>query len=131
DRTVPKHYWSGVIESKTVIRVRVSEQNRSNMLQPDSEGLLAKIGGGIDQDIAVLVLDKHRSPEPLIARVIRYAGGAFATYGWNANRCAGSEKSNPHCLLLIATNCMRKSARMFSSRLSSSGVRLPRVFVCS
>src|SRR6266404_3632185 len=129
NRAVAKHDRPRVVQPETVIGVRVREQNRGQMLEAYAKCLLAKVRRGIDEDVLTPMFDQHRGAEPVVARVIRQTGVAFAADGRNADGCARAEKGDPHCLLESATNCIRRSASMFSSRLSSSAVRLPRVLL--
>src|SRR5262249_21996067 len=78
DRAAPEHQRSRVVQTKTMIGVRVSEQNRIELLEADPQGLLAKIGGSIYQDIVASMLDQHRRAQSFVPEILGQTGLAVA-----------------------------------------------------
>src|SRR5262249_5756835 len=129
DGPIAKHYGPRVVQPKTMIGMRMGEEDCGYMLEPDAKRLLAKIRRSVYENILAVVFDQDRSTETLIARVIRQTGVALAAHRRDADRCARAQKTDLHRARETATNCIRRSASMFSRRTSSSRVRLPLVFV--
>src|SRR5258708_6312873 len=126
---MPKHQRQRVVKAKRMVGVRVREQDCAQVIESDAQGLGAKVRRGVDKDLVAPMLDQDRGAQALVAWVLRETCFALAPHHRNADRGAGSQKADLHLLEDIATNCIRRSVRMLSSRFASSGVRFPRVLV--
>src|SRR5262249_15291665 len=78
NRAGSEHERPGIVQAKTVIGVRVGEQNCVQLLEPNSEGLLSEIGGRINQDVVSAVLNQNRCAETLVSGVLRQTGRTLA-----------------------------------------------------
>src|SRR5262245_43775675 len=68
-----------IVESKDVIRVRVSEEHRIDACNAVGQHLLSKIDRGVDEDAGMSGdIDVNGRAQSAIARVGRTAGGAGA-----------------------------------------------------
>ena len=77
-RAMTKIQRSDIVEAEDVIGVTVSHQHSVEMLQPLSQGLLAKVSRGINDDGLAGVFDEDRYAQALITRIGRSAGLAIA-----------------------------------------------------
>src|SRR5437588_60796 len=77
----------------TVLRVgmAVRQQNRIETLQSNAEGLLTKVGRGVNHHVLAAAGDQHGGAQPLIARVARFADATRAPECGNAHGGARSK----------------------------------------
>src|SRR5258708_32484719 len=113
-----------------------------------SYGLLAEIGGRVDEDATSVVLHHHRWPGAAVVRVVRGAAAARAADSRHAHRRAAAQHGE-YCFhflipagwpppggragalamaLVISIQAMRNSKMTFWSNVCSRSVRLPLVF---
>ena len=76
--TVPEIQRTNIVEPKDVIDVTMGYQDRVEITDPSTQGLLAKVRGRIDQNRPSGVLDQHRNSEPFIPRILGPACLAIA-----------------------------------------------------
>ena len=85
-----------IVEPKNMIYVAMRYQNRIEMADLRTQGLLAKIYRGIDKDLFIAMLDQNRNPEPLVARIVGKARLTVAPDRGNAGGSACAEESKFH-----------------------------------
>ena len=95
--TLAKVERADVVETHDVIGVGMGKQDGVKVRDGGAEGLLSKIGRGVDEDRTAVVLDPDRGPQSLIARVGGSAYVAVAPDGGNANAGAGAKHGELQC----------------------------------
>src|SRR5437868_1202906 len=68
NRAVPEHQRAGIVQPETMIGMGMREEYGIELFQADAQGLLAKIGRCIDEQMAAIIFDEHRGAQPLVAR---------------------------------------------------------------
>src|SRR5689334_6651565 len=84
---------ANVVEAEDVIGVTVGDQNGVETFESEAQRLLAKIGGGIDEDGLARVFDDHRNAQTFVARIVRGTGLTLATNRRHAGRRSCTEES--------------------------------------
>ena len=79
-----------------MVGVGVGEQDRVDPVDARIEGLVAKVGRGVDEDVDAVPFDEDRRPAPAVARVARVAIAPMATDHGHALGAAAAEDGNPH-----------------------------------
>src|ERR1044072_3740191 len=95
-RAITEIQRANIIEAKNVVSMAVSDQYCVQPLQAVAQGLLAKVGGCVDEDRLSGVFDDNRDAQTFVARILRQASLAFAANGRNAGGSSGPEKSKLH-----------------------------------
>jgi hypothetical protein len=92
-----------------VVGVGVRVENSVEAIDLLAEGLLAKIGRGVDDDVAAVIRKQNRGPSPFIARIGRAAHFAMTGESRDAHGSAGAEDGE-------AENVWRGGRGSFSGR---------------
>ena len=58
-----------VVEAKNVVGVAVGEEDGVELWNTDAEGLVAEVGGGVDNDVAVVEAEPDGGAEAVVAGV--------------------------------------------------------------
>jgi hypothetical protein len=82
---------ANVVEALDVIGVAMGEQNGFKALDACGEGLRAKIGSGINDDVLPIAREEDGGTQALVVRVGGVADGAVAADRGNSHGSAGAE----------------------------------------
>lgn len=88
---LPEIKGADIVEAEDVVGVAVSEENGVEFGDAGAEGLVAEVGGGVDDDFAAPVADPGGGAEAAVAGIGRGADGAIAGDGRDADAGAGAE----------------------------------------
>jgi len=59
-----------VVETENVVGVAVGEEDGVELGDADAEGLITEVGGGVDDDVFVVVVEPDGGAEAVVARVV-------------------------------------------------------------
>lgn len=82
---------TNVVEAKNVVGVGVSVENGVEAIDILTQGLMAEIGRGVDDDVAAAVGKQYGRTSALVARVRGSTHFATTSQSWNAHRRAGAK----------------------------------------
>lgn len=82
---------ANVVEAENVISVAVGEKDGVELRDADAEGLVAKIGRGVDDDVFVVIAKPDGGAKAIIAGIGGSADVAIAADGGNADAGTGAE----------------------------------------
>jgi hypothetical protein len=74
-----------------VIGVAVGEEDRIEAIDAGAQALLAKIRGGVNDDVLAVAREEQGRAQPVVMRVLRAADAAVASERGNAHGRAGAE----------------------------------------
>ncbi len=97
--------WAKVVDAEDVVGVGMGIEDRIDLRDVLANGLLAKIGGGVNEHRLTAELEQDRRAGSAIVRIGRMADRAAAPNGGHAHRCAAAQHGK-RCLhrgLLPAT----------------------------
>ncbi len=95
ERPVPVHAQrSQIIETKSVIRMHMSNDDSIEMIDAFSEGLRAKIRCRVHQNLSAGDLEERGTSTPLVAHIVRTADGTTAAHHGNAIRRSRSQEDD-------------------------------------
>ena len=97
-----------VVEAEDVVGVAVGEEDGVEFGDAGAEGLVAEVGRGIDDDIAVVVAQPDGGAEAVVTRVGGGADVAIAADGRDADGGAGTEDGEgdeTHFLSVYLNGC--------------------------
>jgi hypothetical protein len=80
-----------IVEPEDVVGVVVGEENGVEAIEADAEGLLAKIGRGVDDDVLAVARKEEGGAETVIVRVFGGADATVAGERGDAHGGAGAE----------------------------------------
>src|SRR5580692_1815015 len=69
---------ANIVETENVVGVAVREKNCVEAIESDAEGLLAEVGGGVDDHVLAVAGDEQGRAEAFVVRVVRMANAAGA-----------------------------------------------------
>ena len=82
---------ANVVEPEDVVGVVVGEEDGVEAIEADAEGLLAKVGRGVDDDVLAVARKEEGGAEAVIVRILRGADTAVAGERGDAHGSAGAE----------------------------------------
>ena len=66
------------------------------MVYAGSHGLVAKVGGAVDENVCVVILQSRRASQAFVMRVVATTHLTSTQWLWYAGRCACAEKCYFH-----------------------------------
>jgi hypothetical protein len=90
NRALPEIYRADIIEPEDVIGVAVRDQQRIDPVDLFPESLLPEVGGYIDDQTLIIILDHESGAQPFIARIARSTDMTGAPDHRYADGCPGS-----------------------------------------
>src|ERR1039457_7073149 len=85
-----------IVDAIDMIGMGMGEEDGIDMHDLLAQGLLAKVGGGVHQNVPTVVPDKQRSSRSVIPRILRRTGRACAADHRYARGCSAPENGNFH-----------------------------------
>src|SRR5437588_2620558 len=79
-----------IINSQTVIGVGVSIENRIELADLLTDGLLTEIRSGVNEYSLTVIFHQHRGPGATVARIRRMAHGTVTADGGHTHRCTAA-----------------------------------------
>ena len=80
-----------IVDAQNMVSVTVSVEHGIKFANARADGLLAKIGSGIDEHTLSTILDEYRRPGTAVVRIGRMTHGAVAADGGYAHRRAAAQ----------------------------------------